>query len=90
MALMFIDDFSRLTVVMMTASKTQLLQILQDFKRDVADVIQITIKALWPDQGGEFTGAFFTEYCKKNGITLEFTARYWPYRNGMAKIPWRT
>lgn len=82
---MFTNDFSRLQVVKVMTNKHQSLQMLQDFKRNVAYVNHITVNALRSDPGGKFTEAFFREYRERNDTTQEVTARYSPHQNGTAE-----
>ena len=42
------------------------------------------------DNGGEYTGNNFKDYCKSQGIQQEFTARYLPQGNGVAERFYRT
>jgi transposase InsO family protein len=51
----------------------------------VENAIGRKIKVLRSDNGGEYTGKYFKEFCAKAGIKKELTVPYNPWQNGVAK-----
>lgn len=50
----------------------------------------IVVKKFRLDNGGEFVGNYFKNFCKQKGITLEYTMAYTPQQNGKSERMNRT
>lgn len=72
----------------MSKHKQEALEKVAQFKRDAADVNKLPTKVLLSEQGGEFTGTAFREFCKENRIRPEFTGEILnpPYRSSRAPV----
>ena len=57
----------------------------KEFKVLVENQTEKKIKVLRTDNGGEFCGNEFEEFCKKCGIARQKTTPYTPQQNGVAK-----
>ena len=86
----FIDDYSRKAWVYFLAYKSDAFTTFKLFKALVEKEIDLSIKCLRTDRGGEFTSNGFKEYCKMNGIKRQLTAAYTPQQNGVAERKNRT
>jgi len=64
----FIDDFSRNTWIYFLKKKSEVFDRFKEFKALVENQIEKKIKLLRIDNGGDFCGKQFEEFCKKYGI----------------------
>jgi hypothetical protein len=81
----FIDDFSRNTWIYFLRKKFEVFDRFKEFKALVENQTEKRIKVLRTDNGGEFCGNEFEEFCKKCGIARQKTTPYTPQRNGVAE-----
>jgi hypothetical protein len=65
----FIDDFSRNTWIYFLRKKYEVFDKFKEFKSLVENQTEMEINVLRTDNGGEFHGYEFKEFCKKCGIT---------------------
>jgi hypothetical protein len=86
----FIDDFSRNTWIYFLRNKSEVFDNFKEFKALVENQIEKKIKVLRTDNGGEFCGNKFEEFCKKCGIARQKTTPYTPRQNGVAERMNRT
>jgi transposase InsO family protein len=80
----FIDDFSRKTWIYFLRNKSEVFDKFKEFKGLVENQIEKKIKVLRTDNGGEFYGNEFEEFCKKCGIERQMNTPYTPQQNGVA------
>jgi transposase InsO family protein len=80
----FVDDFSRNTLMYFLIKKSEVFDRFKEFKAFVENQIEKRIKVLRVDNGGEFYGNEFEEFCKKCGIARHKTTPYTPQQNGVA------
>ena len=66
--LTFIDDFSRMTFGYLLEHKDQTFDRFKDFKALVENQINLKIKMLRSDNGGEYNSNEFNVFCVKYGI----------------------
>ena len=52
--------------------------------------IELPIKCLHTDRGGEFNSIEFSDFCKQSGIKRQLMAAYTPQQNGVAERKNRT
>eukprot|EP00253_Pinus_taeda_P029316 PITA_29316 len=81
----FIDDFSRNTWIYFLKKKSEVFDRFKEFKALVENQTEKKIKVLRTDNGGEFCGKEFEEFCKKCGIARQKTTPYTPQQNGVAE-----
>jgi hypothetical protein len=86
----FIDDFSRNTWIYFLRKKSEVFDKFKEFKALVENQTEKKIKVLRTDNGGEFCGNEFKEFCKKCGIARQKTTPYTPQQNGVAERMNRT
>ena len=56
----------------------------------VENEVEMKIKYLRSDNGGEFISNEFYDYCEENGIRRHFSATYTPQQNGVVERKNRT
>ncbi|KAH9667197.1 retrovirus-related pol polyprotein from transposon RE1 [Citrus sinensis] len=76
----FVDDRTRYTWLFPLATKSQALETFITFKNQIEKQLNLTIKALQTDMGGEFKA--FEPYLKREGITLRHSCPYLHEQNG--------
>lgn len=86
----FIDDYSRRCWVYPIKSKADVFSVFKVFKARVELESEKKIKCLRTDNGGEYTGDVFSQFCKVEGIKRQFTTSYTPQQNGVAERMNRT
>lgn len=76
----YINDYSRFTAIYFLKTKTsqELLNTFQFYKAYAENKINLKIKCLRSDNGGEYIFHQFNEFCIKNGIIGQFTIPYTP------------
>ena len=74
----FIDDFSRKTWIYFLRKKSEVFDRFKEFKALVENQTRKQIKVLRTNNGGEFCGNEFEEFCKKSGIARQKTTPYTP------------
>eukprot|EP00253_Pinus_taeda_P020270 PITA_20270 len=83
--LTFIDDFARKTWVYFLNNKSEVFEKFRNLKALVENQIGQRIKVLRTDRGGEYISKEFLRFCREDGIHKQFTVRYTPEQNGVAK-----
>jgi transposase InsO family protein len=81
----FIDEFSRNTWIYFLKKKSKVFDRFKEFKALVENQTEKIIKVLSTDNGREFCGNEFEEFCKKCGIARHKTTPYTPQKNGVAE-----
>ena len=87
---LFIDDYSRYTVIYILRQKSETFAKFREYKALVENYYDRKIKALRSDHGGEYTCNQFTKFMREEGISHEKTAPYSPEQNGVSKRANRT
>ena len=72
----FIDDLSRNIWIYFLRKKSEVFAKFKEFKALVENQSEKKIKVLRIDNGGEFCGNEFKEFCKKCGVERENTTLY--------------
>ena len=88
--LIFVDDFTRMTLVFLLKEKSEAFEVFRRFKAMVENQSNHRIKVLRSDLRGEFTSKSFNRFCKEHGIRRQLTAAYSPQQNGVAERKNRT
>jgi transposase InsO family protein len=81
----FIDYFSRKTWIYFLRNKSEVFERFKEFKDLVENQTKKRIKVMRNDNGGEFRGNKFDQFCKKCGIAHQNTTPYTPQKNGVAE-----
>jgi hypothetical protein len=81
----FIDEFLRNTWIYFLRKKSEVFDRFKEFKALVENQIEKIIKVLRTDNGREFCGNEFEEFCKKCGIEMNKNTPYTPHHNGVAE-----
>jgi transposase InsO family protein len=81
----FIDDFSRNIWIYFLKKKSKFFDMFKEFKALVENQTEKRIKVLKIDNGGDFCGNEFEEFCKKCSIERHKTTPYTPQQNGVTE-----
>lgn len=81
--LLVVDDFSRYMWVKMLKSKCEAFVAFKKIQARAESEVDVKLRALRTDRGGEFTSTIFEEYCDEKGIVRYLTAPYSPQQNGV-------
>ena len=74
----FINDFSCKTWIYFLKGKSQIFNKFKEYKALVENQMDINIKTLCSNNGGEFTSEEFKELCRESGIKRELRTPYNP------------
>lgn len=83
--LTIIDDYSRYIFVFFLKCKSEVLSKFREFKAYIENQMDLKIKAIRTDNGGEYCSSEFDNFLSKHGIKHELTAPYTPQQNGVAE-----
>ena len=83
--LSMIDDYSRMTWVIIIKEKSEAFKNFKQWKALVENQTGKKIKRLRTDNGLEFCSKEFDEFCKDEGIARHHTVRHTPQQNGVAE-----
>ena len=83
--MLLVDEFTRMTWVCLLKRKSEDFECFKIFKELVENEVELRIKCLRSDNGGEFTSKEFNLYCEENGIKIQFLAARTPQQNGVAE-----
>lgn len=86
----FIDDFSRMIFVYFMKSRSEVLEIFEQFKIFVERETGCVIKKLRSDNALEFVSKDFSNLLNKDGIRRQLSVEYTPQQNGVAERANRT
>ena len=70
--MLFVDEFTRMTWMFLLKKKFETFNCFQIFKEFTENEIDMKIKCLRSDNGGEFVSKEFNKYCDDNGIKRHF------------------
>lgn len=88
--LLFIDDYSRKTLVYFLKEKSEAFELFKRFKARVENEIGLKNKAIRTDRGGGFTSIEFNNFCESHGIRRPLTVSHSPQQNGVVERKNRT
>ena len=86
----FTDDFSRYGYVYLMRHKTESFEKFKEFKTEVENQLNKSIKALRSDRGGEYLSYEFKTFLKECGIVSQLTPPGTPQWNGVSERRNRT
>ena len=81
--MLLIDHYTRMTWVCFLKKKLESFECFKIFKEMVENDIDLKIRTLRLDNGGEFTSNEFCNYCEKHGIKSKFSASRTPQQKGV-------
>ena len=88
----FIDDYSRFVWVYFLKEKSEVFATFKSWKAQVetqtghkVKALNVRVRYLRSDNGGEYTSREFGEYCKAEGITRHLTTVYTPHQNAVCE-----
>ena len=76
--MLLVDDFTRMTWVCLLKKKSEAFECFKIFKELVENEVELRIKCLISDNGGEFISKDFNLYCEEHGIKRQFLATRTP------------
>ncbi|CAN1279836.1 Retrovirus-related Pol polyprotein from transposon TNT 1-94 [Linum perenne] len=80
-----VDDFSRFTWVFFLAKKDECFQKFTEFAHQITNSLDLQIRTIRSDNGGEFTSSCFENFCSSFGIKHFFSASRTPQQNGVVE-----
>ena len=86
----FIDDYTRFTILTFLKSKDQAFIAFTNYKSLTEKQLNLQLKCLQSDGGGEYTSNKFTKFCKDHGILQRISVPSTPQQNGLAERKNRT
>jgi hypothetical protein len=95
-AVLFTDERTRWRRIFFMRAKSETLQRFQQYEQDMSGLLRgacikrVSVWGLQSDNGGEYTGHDFEDYCKARGINQTFSGPHAPQQNGIAERSWRT
>ena len=81
----FIDDSTRYCYIYLLKSKDEALNYFKIYKAEAENQLDLKIKQLRSDRGGEYFSNKFDLFCAEHGIIHERTPPYSPQSNGVAE-----
>ena len=83
--LSFTDDFSRISWIYFLKTKNQVFENFKEWKLMIEKQTDKKVKYLRTDNGLEFCGELFNNFCRQSGITRHKTVTYTPQQNRVAE-----
>ncbi|KAK8940855.1 hypothetical protein KSP39_PZI009825 [Platanthera zijinensis] len=78
-------DLSKFSSLQAYSEKSEAFRLFVEFKELVEGRLNLKIKKLRTDNGGEFVSSEFSNFCRKHGIQRELTCAHTPQQNGVAE-----
>ena len=72
-----------MTTLSFLKKKSEAFECFKTYKELVENEINLKIKCLRLDNGGEFTSKLFQQYCDENGRKRKFSTTWTPQQNGV-------
>ena len=86
----FIDDFTHFSHIYLIKYKSEVFSKFKEYEAMVSARFSLKISCLRSDNGGEYCGNDFQDFCKEKGIQLILTIPYNPELNGVSERMNRT
>ena len=83
--MLFVDDYSRMMIVIFLKLKLDSFQIFKWYLARVQKETTKSLKCLRSHRGGEFTSREFEEFCNERGIKRQTSTPRTPPQNGIAE-----
>ncbi|GKA67559.1 putative ribonuclease H-like domain-containing protein [Tanacetum coccineum] len=84
------DDYSRFSWVFFLKSKDETSEILQNFIKEIENLVDKKVKIIRSDNGTEFKNKVMDDFCREKGIKREYSVARTPQQNGVAERKNRT
>ena len=81
----FLDDYTSLSVTRTVATKSQVKEVVQEVIAMLETQSGLRVKAVRSDNGSEYINSTLDEYFKSKGIVHQLSAPYSPEQNGKAE-----
>lgn len=81
----FLDDFTYFGVIYSIDAKSKVLDCWKNYIAHATALHQVKVSKIRCDNGGEYSGAVFKNFCGEQGIEIEYTPPYTPEHNGSAE-----
>lgn len=83
--LSFTDDYTHFSAVYFLNTKDEVLEMFKTYVAMAENHFDSRISRSCCDNGGEYVGHKFRDFCKVKGIQIEFTVPYTPQQNGVSE-----
>lgn len=83
--ILFVDDYSRMMSIMFLKEKSEAFQMFKWYKARVENEIEIQLKCLRSDRGGEFASDEINLFCNDHSIKRQVFAPRTPQQNGIVE-----
>jgi transposase InsO family protein len=83
--MLLVDDYTRMTTVFFLRKKSEAFKHFNIYKEMDETEMELKIKCLILDNGGEFTSKEFIYLCGKHGTKRQFSTAMTPQQNGVVK-----
>jgi hypothetical protein len=80
-----VDDYTRMTAIFFLRNKSEAFENFKVYKEMVENQMDLKIKCLRSDNGGEFTSKEFMDYCSRHGIKRKLFVARTPQENGVVE-----
>lgn len=81
----FLDNYSHFCVVYPISNKDEVYEKFCEYYQMTKSKFGKSIHKLRCDNGGEYTSKKMQEYCRQNGVVIDYTVPYTPEQNGKAE-----
>uniref|UniRef100_A0AAG5DMY5 Endonuclease n=1 Tax=Anopheles atroparvus TaxID=41427 RepID=A0AAG5DMY5_ANOAO len=81
----FVDDFTHFAALYTLSNKSEVFEAFKTYAAMAESNFDCRISRLGCDNGGEYIGAAFREFCRVRGIQVEYTVPYTPQQNGVSE-----
>ena len=85
LCLVIVDDYSRYSWVFFLSQKNDTFDTFRIFAMKIQNELELKIKIIQSDHGGEFDNLDFGNLCDELGIAHQFSAPRTPQQNGVAE-----
>jgi transposase InsO family protein len=83
--MLLVDDYTRMTVVFFLKNNSKAFENFKIYKEMVENEMDLRIKSLRYDNGGEITSKEFMDYYSSHGIKRKFFVARTPQQNGVVE-----
>ena len=82
--LTFTDDYTRYVTAYFIKNKSEVLSKCVEYVTKMENEIDLRVRAVRTDNGGEYTSQYFKKFCADKGIAQQLTNPYTPEQNGVS------
>jgi hypothetical protein len=82
---LLVDDYTRMTAVFFLRKKSEAFEYFKIYKEMVETDMDLKIKCLRSENGGEFTSKEFMDFYGEHGIKIQFSSVRTPQQNGVVE-----